>query len=376
MVAGAAATTELRFEYEPGVAAAGTVGVHGLPPSALDRLAAADLDGGAARKVLSVSTLAAGDGMPAILGERHVVGGVLRFTPRFPFRSGLGYRARFDGAAFDRLTGAAGGTTPELELVFEPEVVQSAPATRVEAIYPSAKVLPENQLRLYVWFSAPMRRRRIADGIRLLDTGSGEAVQLPFVEVADGLWDPSGRRLTLFFHPGRVKRGVGPRLALGPPLLEGRRYRLEIDAALRDAYGRPLASGHAKSFTVGPADRRLPNPMEWRLSAPATELGPLVVDFPEPFDHGLLVRLLEVNDGAGRRLSGEVLISHGETRWSFRPSAPWKPGSYSVRVATALEDLAGNTPERLFDESTESGREPRPPDRLWVDLRFTVAAAG
>jgi hypothetical protein len=143
-------------------------------------------------------------------------------------------------------------------LSFEPQPAPSAPAARVEAVYPSAETLPENQLRLYVWFSAPMRKRQVADGVRLIDVGSGEPVELPFVEVVDGLWDPSGHRLTLFFHPGRLKRGVGPRLALGPPLRQGRRYRLEIDAALRDGRGRSLASGCTKSFSVGPPDLRSP----------------------------------------------------------------------------------------------------------------------
>jgi hypothetical protein len=337
-------------------------------------LTATELDVAPAREVLSVHLATATEGLPAVLGGRRIVDGVLRFTPRLPFRPGLGYRARFAGGVFDRLTGAAAGTTPDLMLDFEPAAADGLPATRVEAVYPSAEILPENQLRLYIWFSAPMRRRRVADGIRLIDVTSGEAVELPFVEFADGLWDPSGRRLTLFFHPGRVKRGVGPRLALGPPLSQGGSYRLEIAASLRDACGRPLAAGHTKSFAVGPADRQSPDPAEWRLSAPATAREPLLVVFPESLDHGLLLRLLEVHDAAGRRLAGEVAISRRETRWSFLPAVPWRPGNYVLRVATTLEDLAGNTPERLFDEATESGRQPSPPRRAEVKLRFVVVA--
>ena len=37
-------------------------------------------------------------------------------------------------------------------------------------------------------------------------------------------------RLTLLFHPGRVKRGVGPNEALGPPLRSGETFRLVVDA--------------------------------------------------------------------------------------------------------------------------------------------------
>ena len=349
--------------------------VHGLPAPALARLAAAESAAAAGRQVLSVRTVAAGEDLPPILGRWQVAGGVVRFVPRLPFRAGLAYRARFDGAAFDRLTGGAAGTTPDLELRFVPPSPAGAPATRVAAVYPSAAVLPENQLRLYVWFSAPMRRRGIAEGIRLRELASGEPVELAFVEVADGLWDPSGRRLTLFFHPGRVKRGVGPRRAMGPPLRQGGRYRLEIDAGLRDAAGRPLAAAHVKTFSVGPPDRRSPEPTSWRLTPPAGPAEPLRDDFAEPLDHGLLLRLLEVRDRAGRRLAGEAIVGRGETRWSFRPRAPWLPGSYRLRVAATLEDLAGNTPLRLFEATANGVRDPRPPPGDGIELTFAVEPA-
>lgn len=318
------------------------------------------------------TAVAAAEGLPGVLGARRLEGGVLRFTPRFAFRAGLGYRARFDGAACDRLTGAAAGTTPVLELGFEP-LPAGGPATRVEAVFPSADVLPENQLRLYVWFSAPMRRRQIAEGIRVIDVEAGAAVELPFVEIADGLWDPSGRRLTLFLHPGRIKRGVGPGRALGPPLRQGRRYRLEIDAQLPDARGRPLAGGHVKEFAAGPPDRRSPDPRAWRLSPPTAPRDPLVVDFAEPLDHGLLLRLLQVVDAAGRTVTGTAEVSRRETRWSFAPQAPWWPGGYRLRVATVLEDLAGNTPVRLFDEATGARRDPQRSAAGWLELGFAVA---
>ena len=347
--------------------------VLGLPPAALARLDGARLAGPDGQALLVVRTAAAGDDLPAVLGARRVAGGALRFVPRLPFRPGLAYRARFDGAVFDRLTGSPAGTTADLQVRFAPPPAGGA-ATRVEAVYPSADVLPENQLRLYVWFSAPMRRRGIGEGIRLVDAESGEEVGEPFVEIADGLWDPSGRRLTVFFHPGRVKRGVGPRLAMGPPIRQGGRYRLEIDASLRDATGGTLAAGHAKAFSVGPPDRRSPRPSDWRLAPPPGPRAPLVVDFSEPLDHGLLLRLLRVVDASGDEVAGEVAIGHGEKRWSFVPRDPWRPGAYALRVATSLEDLAGNTPDRLFDEATATAREPRPPSRKRVELPFQVGA--
>ena len=36
-----------------------------------------------------------------------------------------------------------------------------------------------------------------------------------------------------------------------------------------------------------------------------------------------------------------VAVERDETRWTFTPREPWKPGDYRVAVDTALEDLAG-----------------------------------
>ena len=70
-------------------------------------------------------------------------------------------------------------------------------------------MLPENLLKFYVHFSAPMSRGNIYDYIRLLNA-DGKQVELPFLEIDEELWDDSLTRLTLFIDPGRIKRGVLP----------------------------------------------------------------------------------------------------------------------------------------------------------------------
>ncbi len=142
------------------------------------------------------------------------------------------------------------------------------PSTVVSAVYPSASRLPENQLKLYLHFSAPMTRGEAYRHIRLLDA-EGRALQLVFLELGEELWDPGLRRLTLFFDPGRIKRGLRPHLDAGPPLTEGTSYRLVIDPGWRDAAGLPLAAGFEKAFTVTAPDRHSPDPDSWRLTAPA-----------------------------------------------------------------------------------------------------------
>ncbi len=289
-----------------------------------------------------------GDDQPAVLGRYAIEGASIRFTPRFPFVAGLSYRSRFDGGVFDELSGHRLGT-PTVELSFTmPEPIGHA-TTYVENVYPTATELPENLLRVYVHFSAPMRTKDVHQHVRLYDS-SGQEVPLPFVEIEHGLWDPMNRRLTLFFHPGRIKRGVAPNLELGPPLRQGEIFRLVIDPELTDARGYPLREGFEKEIRVGPADRESPNQRDWLISAPESPDASLVLDFPEPLDHALLQRLIVVEDLAGNGIAGRVSVSRNETRWTFLPETPWRPGEHRIHVNPALEDVAGNTFTYLFDE--------------------------
>ena len=74
-------------------------------------------------------------------------------------------------------------------------------------VYPSADRLPENQLKFYLHFSAPMSQGDCYRHIKLLDA-RGKAVDLPFLELDQELWDPTGTRFTLFFDPWRIKRAI------------------------------------------------------------------------------------------------------------------------------------------------------------------------
>ena len=151
------------------------------------------------------------------------------------------------------------------------------------------------------------------------------------------------RRLTLFFHPGRIKRGVAPNLELGPALRRGETFRLVIDEALKDAMGYPLAAGFEKEIKVGPADRESPNQADWEVSAPTSADAPLILRFPEPLDYALLQRMITVERVGGGRVAGDVDVSKNETHWEFVSDTPWAPGEYVIRVDPKLEDVAGNT---------------------------------
>ena len=278
-------------------------------------------------------------GQPPILGSYRIEGGALVFEPRFPLEPGMRYRAVLRPA----------GPVEPLVKVFEIPEEDPEPPTFVEHVYPSASRLPENQLKFYLHFSAAMSRGEAYRHVHLLDS-DGKRIDLPFLELDQELWDRAGRRLTVFFDPGRVKRGLLPREEAGVPIEAGESYALVVDRAWLDAKRRPLEHDFKKPFTVEPADREPPSLETWKLTPPAAgTVGALTATFPEPLDHALLLRLLQVVTPARLPVEGDVRVDREETRWSFTPSQPWKAGRYYLEVGTVLEDLAGNTLDRPFE---------------------------
>jgi len=271
--------------------------------------------------------------MPAMLGSYTVEGAVLTFRPRWPVAPGMHVRAVF------HLPGLA-----PVEATFDTPARAAAAATRIERVYPSTDVLPANTLKLYICFSAAMRRGEAWQHIRLLDS-QGVAVKAPFLEIDQELWDPGNTRLTVLFDPGRIKRGLAPLRESGPNLEEGKRYTLVIGQEWLDANGTPLAAGFTKPFRVVAAERAPVDPAQWRITPPRPGTADaLVVDFPGPLDYALLQRAIAV-DG----VRGKVEVTRDEMQWRFTPEAPWKQAEYRLTVNTTLEDLAGNRVGRAFD---------------------------
>ncbi len=284
--------------------------------------------------VFSVYT--GGADSPAILGAYSVEHGALLFRPRWPIAAGMHLRAVFHPA----------GMAP-VEAEFDiPKAVPGA-ATHIDHIYPSTDSLPANTLKLYIYFSAAMRRGEAWQHIKLLDE-RGAPVELPFLEIDQELWDPGNRRLTVLFDPGRIKRGLLPLNESGPNIQEGRRYTLSISRDWLDANGSPLGETFTKPFRVVADVRETVDPMKWRIAAPAAGTAdPLVITFPRPLDFALLQHTITIPGVAGK-----VTVARDETEWRFTPDAPWKPGAYELTVDTSLEDMAGNRVGRPFDVDT------------------------
>jgi hypothetical protein len=283
---------------------------------------------------------------PPIGGSFQVDAKRLRFIPRYPLEPGLSYRAVFDRGA---LSGKSTASKDTVTAVFPIAKREARPTTIVTHIYPSAEQLPENHLKFYIHFSAPMSRGEAYRRVHLVDS-AGKEVEGVFLELGEELWDGNQKRFTLLFDPGRVKRGLKPREELGPVLHEGGTYSLVVDADWRDAARVPLKSGARKTFSVGPADEKPVDPASWRLEAPAAaSVEPLAVRFGEPLDHAQTERVVWVARESGQKVPGTILTSDNETCWRFTPQRPWAPGRYRLVAETTLEDLAGNSIGRPFE---------------------------
>ena len=236
--------------------------------------------------------------LPPVLGAYRIDADIIRFQPRFPLQPGMTYRAEFDPARLHILTNRL--TRSEVSASDRPRSVAKLSAdyslpqrvarstTRVISVWPLRELLPENLLRFYVSFSAPMSRGEAYRRTKLIDTSTGKLVDAPFLELDEELWSPDGTRFTLLFDPGRIKRGLRPREEVGPVLEEGKTYSLLIETDWPDAAGNPLVSPFRKNFRAGPPDLTSPDPKNWKISAPsANTREPLTVRFPESLDRAL-----------------------------------------------------------------------------------------
>jgi hypothetical protein len=295
---------------------------------------------------------------PPVLGTYALEDGEILFRPRFPPSPAIRLRAVFRPPAGAPVTAWFGG-------VPAPE---RAPTTRIVSVTPSASVWPENVLRLYVTFSAPMRMGVAWDHIRMLDA-DGRPMGGMFVQFDQELWDPTGRRLTVLFDPARIKRGLVDNIDEGPPLREGETCRLEIDASWRDAAGGLLAAPLRRTIVVGQPLRAALDPADWRLTPPAGPRERLVIDFPHALDAALALRAFSVTrEGSAVQCASELAAD--DTRLMLTPQKPWRPGRYRVEADPVLEDIAGNRIGRPFEiEATTAGPRPQArPARLSFDV--------
>ena len=247
-----------------------------------------------------------------------------------------------------------------LSALAAPALVASEAAVdlpKVVRVDPGGATLPANALRLYIWFDRPARLRVEQADVRLLDA---DGVVLPgaFMDFGQELWSPDGRRLTILFDPGRVKRDVEGAGDSAAPLVAGRTYQI----AVGDFRWR---------FIVTPAIRQPLDPSVWTVAAPvAATRTPLAIQFDRTMDAALLVSRLAVIGPQGAVVRGRATLAESGGAWRFVPDAPWRSGAYRISVDAALEDVAGNRVGEALDHEVGAA----PDDSPAALLPFDVAA--
>lgn len=230
-------------------------------------------------------------------------------------------------------------------------------------IYPTASELPENLLRLYVYFPRAMALSEGMDSVVLRDD-RGVPVNGAFLPTHHELWSPDRQRLTLLLDPGRVKSGLAAHELMGRALVPGRSYTLVVSGRALDAAGCILGEDATYSFTVTEADVETPDPAAWSLTTPRRgSRDTLNVELGSTHDHLSLAYRLRVVDEAQRIVPGALALGPEETSWHFTPREPWQAATYDVVVDERLEDVAGNRPGVLFDRPVTASPE------KWVRTR-------
>jgi len=324
-----------------------TIDVVDVPAPALIELGTLD----SREAWIPVFKVSVGADQAPMVGQYSIEEGRVRFTPMFPLDRGRQYQVTFTAPGGQPITTAVGLPAKD-----------ATPKTVVARVFPTADVVPENQLRIYIHFSAPMGSRGGLDYVHLFDD-AGKEVKDPFLPLDAEFWNDDRTRYTVFFDPGRQKRGIAPIADMGRSLTDGKSYTLVVDAAWRDGEGLPLKDQYRRTFKVGPADEKPLDPKSWRIDPPAAGTSaPLTVTFPEPLDHGLLLRALGVLTPGGKPLEGVVVVGASELTWAFTPAEPWKAGQHNLVAFAMLEDLAGNRIGRAFEvdqfDRTDKSNEP------------------
>jgi hypothetical protein len=281
---------------------------------------------------LKVSALM-GDKAVAMFGQVARTDRDLTFTPAALFLSGQTYRAEWINAF---------GVAQQTDFSLQPQASQG-PTVQMRP----QSVLPANALKFYLHFSEPMEQGIFLDRLRLLDADGKEIVG-PFRETE--LWSPDGKRLTVWFHPGRQKTGVNLNTDEGPVLRAAMKHALVVVGSWRNTSGVALGKDVRFDFQVGEADHAQPNMKGWQITAPKSSTREaLVVRFDEPMDTAVAASALRVKSGGNEVALSDAQVSPDGLQWSATPQQPWLVGTLELHAEPTLEDLAGNSLEKLFE---------------------------
>jgi hypothetical protein len=110
----------------------------------------------------------------------------------------------------------------------------------------------------------------------------------------------------------------------------------------------------SKTFFTSQRDDNPPQPGLWKTVSPqAATRQPFEIQFLEPLDYSVLQEAIQIFDSQKNIVAGAIKLSDEEQTFKFFPNAPWRAGSFSLKVEARLEDLAGNNLNRPFDNEID-----------------------
>lgn len=272
-----------------------------------------------------------------VLGLLKTYDDAIEFEPVIPFSEGKTYVLYQNNELLTRFTI---DTNNEIEA---PELI---------AIYPTSEEVPENLLKMYFQFSKPMQEVDNAlNYITVFDESDGKVVDV-FLELPTELWNKEHTRLTLWLDPGRIKTDLIPNKEKGLPIISGHTYKITISSDWKDSNGVALQSPYIKQFNVAQRDSKQPAVSDWSINALPDQLE---INFNEPMDAVLAKEVFRIKNDKNEILEGRLELTNNEQSLVFKPKIPFLSGSYTIEVASKLEDLAGNNLNHLFDNDLAKG---------------------
>lgn len=282
-----------------------------------------------------------------MLGSYEVSEAGLTFTPRFLPDPQVSYEVSFSSNRVLKFLKDFSLETDSTWIIKFDGIYEN-PA-EVVSFFPQCEMLPANILRIYLTFSEPMSFENPHDFIRI-ENEEGQIVTEPFVEIEEGLWNENRTRLTLLFHPGRIKRGVGPNMTQGEIFQIGEKYILKVSKNWNAGSGNELKQSYSRSFQIMDPIRKTINIEDWKLDSPdAGSDKELVIRTNHLLDKALAERMISVFDSSGSLVNGAFVFEGSRMELIFRNSDTWRAGAYQIRINPKLEDVCGNTPINVFD---------------------------
>jgi hypothetical protein len=288
-----------------------------------------------------------------IIGKTSLEGTTLNFKPLVPFSKILKYTLALD----DDLH------------YFELGLENNYNFIGVKNIYPDNKDWPANILKFHILFDKPVSITNVYDHIYFLDA-EGNQLSRILLDLGQAITDSEQKSLTIWIEPGRQKRDLGPNQILGTPFEVGKAYKLIIEPSIKDKNGIPMRQPFSKDLIISDPVRTMPDPSNWNIILPENnKIQPLTIDTKTAYDfksvqaHVFITYDLKV-------IKGILRYSDQTNTITFLPNLPWTKGIYKIHVNGIIEDLAGNTPQRLFDTDLHTKEVNQSKDEFIIEFKI------